>query len=291
MRVLHAGAVTGQIGAVIAWLVTCKAYYHKIDVDSLGGNYPMLAGNVTALGLSLIVTTVLSCIFPQNFDWEKMRTGIRVVEIDGTDALKTSGEDSKEGLQEALRCARSSPASPWQACCCPACCLLVALRCGVTTELSDMQCDMQYAKAVGAAYTRAPHALGLCACDCKSEHANNAAQLCSWTTRWGSALSILLVVIWPVLALPAKNFSKGYFTFWTIVAMVWGLLASAAMVFLPVYESRAGIVTAVVNIAHNRRTARAEAPEAEMDASKHAEGSGSGKAAKAAQGVEGPAAV
>ena len=44
--------------------------------------------------------------------------------------------------------------------------------------------------------------------------------LCSWTYRWGTALTLLLVVLWPVLALPAKAFSKGYFTFWTIIAIV-----------------------------------------------------------------------
>jgi hypothetical protein len=41
-----------------------------------------------------------------------------------------------------------------------------------------------------------------------------ALRVCSWTLRWGSGLTILLVVLWPLLALPAKDFSKGYFTFW-----------------------------------------------------------------------------
>lgn len=63
------------------------------------------AGNVTALGFSLIVTTVLSFVFPQNFDWDVMRTGIRMVELDGTDLLANSGEDSAEGLESALKCA------------------------------------------------------------------------------------------------------------------------------------------------------------------------------------------
>ena len=64
-----------------------------------------VAGNVTALGFSLIVTTVLSFAFPQNFDWDVMRTGIRMIEMDGTDALATSGEDSAEALEGALKCA------------------------------------------------------------------------------------------------------------------------------------------------------------------------------------------
>ena len=53
----------------------------------------------------MIVTTVLSFAFPQNFDWDVMRTGIRMIEMDGTDALATSGEDSAEALEGALKCA------------------------------------------------------------------------------------------------------------------------------------------------------------------------------------------
>ena len=102
---VSAGAVIGQLGALVAWLVTCKAYYGSVNVDNLGGDYPMLAGNVTALGLSLIVTTVVTFIKPDNFDWDKMRTGIKMIEMDGTDLLKTSGEDSEEGLNAALKCA------------------------------------------------------------------------------------------------------------------------------------------------------------------------------------------
>ncbi len=34
-----------------------------------------------------------------------------------------------------------------------------------------------------------------------------------WILRWGVGLAILLFILWPLLALPAKVFSKGYFTF------------------------------------------------------------------------------
>lgn len=44
--------------------------------------------------------------------------------------------------------------------------------------------------------------------------------------------AILFQVIWPVLALPAKDFSEAYFTFWTIIMIVWGLVAAVAMIFM-----------------------------------------------------------
>lgn len=43
-----------------------------------------------------------------------------------------------------------------------------------------------------------------------------------WILAWGGGLAVLLYVVWPLLALPAKVFSKGYFTFWVIISMVWG---------------------------------------------------------------------
>ena len=100
---MHAGCFAGQIGAIIVWLVTCAATEGDINVDNLGADYPMLAGNVTALGLSLIVTTALSFAMPQNFDWEVMKNGIKMIEQDGTDKLAKEGEDSEDALRDALK--------------------------------------------------------------------------------------------------------------------------------------------------------------------------------------------
>ena len=96
--------------------------------------------------------------------------------------------------------------------------------------------------------------------------------------RWGSALTILLVLVWPLLALPATVFSKGYFTFWTIIAIVWGLVASAAMIFMPAAESAGAIVTTFKNMAAGNKTVR-EADE--LDSSAHADTTHDGKKAAA----------
>lgn len=61
-------------------------------------------------------------------------------------------------------------------------------------------------------------------------------------TAWGVGLALVLVVAWPLLALPAGVFSKGYFTFWVILSIIWGLMATIAMVLLPVWESRSSIL-------------------------------------------------
>jgi len=58
-------------------------------VATLGGNYPMLAGNLTAIFLSGFIHFVVSKASPQNYDWESMKN-IKLI------------EDDQSGLDEEL---------------------------------------------------------------------------------------------------------------------------------------------------------------------------------------------
>ncbi|KAJ4773514.1 Urea-proton symporter DUR3 [Rhynchospora pubera] len=58
-----------------------------------------------------------------------------------------------------------------------------------------------------------------------------------WIVKWGVGFTILIVILWPVLSLPAKRFSLGYFTFWAAIAIVWGTVASAVIIIMPLVES------------------------------------------------------
>uniref|UniRef100_A0A7S3Y3H0 Urea transporter n=1 Tax=Heterosigma akashiwo TaxID=2829 RepID=A0A7S3Y3H0_HETAK len=58
-----------------------------------------------------------------------------------------------------------------------------------------------------------------------------------WIMKWGLLFTIVIVVLWPVFSLPAGVFSKGYFSFWVAVSVIWGLVATIAIVGLPLLES------------------------------------------------------
>jgi Na+/proline symporter len=73
------GAFGGQALAVMAWLVTCSALYTDITVDTLGMNYPMLAGNCVAILSSAFICVTMSLIWPQNYDWVS-RQNISMIE-------------------------------------------------------------------------------------------------------------------------------------------------------------------------------------------------------------------
>ena len=49
------------------------------------------------------------------------------------------------------------------------------------------------------------------------------------TLWWALALSIVTFLLWPLLTLAAGTvWSEGYFTFWIILSIVWGLVAGTA---------------------------------------------------------------
>jgi Na+/proline symporter len=57
-----------------------------------------------------------------------------------------------------------------------------------------------------------------------------------WTV-WGAVImTIVLIFLWPALALPANTMSKSYFGFWVAIAFVWGHFAFCVTVILPVWE-------------------------------------------------------
>ncbi|XP_010918096.1 urea-proton symporter DUR3 [Elaeis guineensis] len=59
----------------------------------------------------------------------------------------------------------------------------------------------------------------------------------AWIIKWGVAFTVIIVILWPVLSLPAGKFSLGYFTFWAVITIAWGTIASAVIIILPVTES------------------------------------------------------
>ncbi|EFJ26403.1 hypothetical protein SELMODRAFT_172808 [Selaginella moellendorffii] len=58
-----------------------------------------------------------------------------------------------------------------------------------------------------------------------------------WIIRWGVGFTLLIAVLWPLASLPAKEFSLEYFTFWAVIAIVWGTVGSVVIILLPLVES------------------------------------------------------
>ncbi|XP_077244759.1 urea-proton symporter DEGRADATION OF UREA 3 (DUR3) [Tasmannia lanceolata] len=59
----------------------------------------------------------------------------------------------------------------------------------------------------------------------------------SWIVKWGVGFTAVIAILWPLLSLPAGEFSLGYFTFWAVIAISWGTIGSAVIIALPLIES------------------------------------------------------
>jgi len=59
----------------------------------------------------------------------------------------------------------------------------------------------------------------------------------NWIVKRGFLLSFFLVIVWPLLSIPAGKFTKTYFSFWVFLSIAWGFGAAIVITFLPIIES------------------------------------------------------
>jgi Na+/proline symporter len=61
------GSIAGFVAGIIAWLVTTSTLNHGvINVETSGGDYEMLAGNLASIGVGAIIAVVTSYIVSRN---------------------------------------------------------------------------------------------------------------------------------------------------------------------------------------------------------------------------------
>ncbi|KAL2544356.1 Urea-proton symporter DUR3 [Forsythia ovata] len=75
----------------------------------------------------------------------------------------------------------------------------------------------------------------------------------AWIVKWGVGITIVIVILWPLLTLPAGQFNKGYFTLWAVMAISWGTIASAVIIALPLMESWGTIQKILIGMFTNDR--------------------------------------
>ncbi|KAL4807453.1 Sodium:solute symporter family-domain-containing protein [Aspergillus unguis] len=95
----RAGAVIGAMGGLsaglTAWLVETKVHYGHISVETTGGNYPSLAGNLASVMTGLILSVGVSLWKPDDFNWEITRAINAPEPLHGS-ILHTSGTEKTE---------------------------------------------------------------------------------------------------------------------------------------------------------------------------------------------------
>ncbi|TPX63359.1 hypothetical protein CcCBS67573_g08701 [Chytriomyces confervae] len=85
------GAIGGLVCGLAAWLITASKYYGYVNLESTGGNYPMLAGNLASLVCSSIIAISISLMKPDDYDWSETKA-MKPVDEAPTD-LVIDGDD------------------------------------------------------------------------------------------------------------------------------------------------------------------------------------------------------
>lgn len=153
------GAIGGFILAIITWFVVASIDGGEVTIDTLGGDYPMLFGNLVAILSSGVICGIVTFMDPEDYDFEGTRA---IAVIDG----------------------------------------------GVVEYADEKETDEQ---ALTDAYW--------------------------FAVSWGSGLSLIIVVIWPIsLYASGYVFSEGFFTFWVFLVFAWSICASVTIIFLPIYD-------------------------------------------------------
>ncbi|KAK0527832.1 hypothetical protein OC834_002077 [Tilletia horrida] len=99
------GALIGLGLAIMSWLVTAKALFGELTVDTTGADYPVLVGNLVAIMVPILILVPASYLYPENYSWTETRAIQAPDEIDespiGTGGLATPDLEKTGGSEKA----------------------------------------------------------------------------------------------------------------------------------------------------------------------------------------------
>jgi hypothetical protein len=208
------GAISGAIGGLAsgltAWLVTGQAYYGELTIVTTGANYPTLAGNLAAVLMGCLISVVVSCVKPDDFDWEITRSinaapHIIEAQSSGTTTPKLHGPSTEKSSPTLT----PQPSTPHNT-------TLPTLPPKISSSDSTSITDaaiMDDPKLLNASFRFA----------CIS----------------ATVLTLLMDLIIPIpMFLSHYICSKGFFLGWIIISFIWVFFALTSCAILPIWEAR-----------------------------------------------------
>ena len=196
------GCLCGLSAGLIAWLTAAYSYYGEITVATTGTEYATLAGNLAAIMTGLIVTSVVSLIKPDDFDWEITRA-INAIPV--SQGVGQSGQETPDSIT-------------------------VREKDDEKTALPSQTAAPTDADAEAALHIQ------------PSDVNDSPASLRSAFKLACISSFVLTFVLDFLLPMPMffshYVFSKGFFTAWVIISFIWVFVSSAISCFLPIWETR-----------------------------------------------------
>jgi len=203
------GAIAGLVAGLVAWMVTTVRLNWVINVETSGGDYEMLAGNLAAIGVGGIISVVTSYLLPEDFNFDVTRA-INAHLHHHVNHVKeradaTANEDERKSSTEKVNL-------------------------GNADEKEDARSIAQSSVQIGI--TRADE-LDPVALD-------KAFKFAAWSSL---ALTVIMIILIPLpLFFASTIYGVGGFTAWVVIALVWAFVASFIVVLYPLWESRVALL-------------------------------------------------
>jgi hypothetical protein len=190
--------------SLVSWIVTAQKLFGELTIDSLGANYPMLAGNVVALVSPCIIVPILTFVY-----------GVGELSLITTNAPY---------WVTAAELTVSSDRYNWES--------MNDIRRGEDDDLIDSaHADPELIP--GLAIQTASHS------DAEQEKLLRNSKVAKWLT---GIMTVALLILWPFPMFGSGYvFSKKFFTGWVVVGIVWVVSAFGCVGIYPVWEGRMSI--------------------------------------------------
>ncbi|KAF8942244.1 hypothetical protein BGZ47_006678 [Haplosporangium gracile] len=192
----------GLVVSITAWLVCAKLYSGEITLATTGTDQAMLAGNLGALVSGGVISVIISLIKPDNYTFAGTRA-LQQVSDDAPGGMPSTDSSSDDGSLDEKKGAKGSEKAEVASVDVP------PPKEGWTFDAEE---DAKLAKA--SRFAR-----------CSS-----------------GVLTVVLILLWPLpMFFSNYVFSKGFYTGWVILSIVWAICSTIAVTIYPIWESRRAI--------------------------------------------------
>jgi membrane protein YdbS with pleckstrin-like domain len=82
----------------------------------------------------------------------------------------------------------------------------------------------------------------------EDETPEKLAKAREWIMKWGGIITIVLILAWPIAAVPWGVFPRSIFALWSSIAVMLGTLATVVIIGLPIWESRDDLLAVCTGI-------------------------------------------
>ncbi|KAF9901121.1 hypothetical protein BX616_002370 [Lobosporangium transversale] len=197
-----AGPIGGLCISIPAWLICAKLYSGEITIATTSTDQAMLAGNLAALISGGLISAIISWIKPDNYTFEGTRS-LRQVTDDATPTPESNNSTEDISVMDEKKESK--------------------IRVTTTTtavEVTQPKEEWSFDAEEDAKLARA-----------------------SRFARWSSGtMTVVLILLWPLpMFFSNYVFSRGFYTGWVILSIIWAICSTIAVTIYPIWESRGAI--------------------------------------------------